>query len=40
MFEKPRDVPPDDLDAVFKAKETTTSAQNIFERCGYAAGLN
>ncbi|HEV8391101.1 MAG TPA: hypothetical protein VGQ35_14720 [Dongiaceae bacterium] len=40
MFEKIRDVPPDELDAMIDEEETKESAQNIMMKCAYQSGLN
>ena len=40
VFEKFRDVPPDELDALIEKDETNKSVENIIKKCGYAAGLN
>ena len=40
MFEKLRNVPPDELDAMLQKTETSKSAENIAKKCGYQAGLN
>ena len=40
MFEKIRDVPPEELEDFLNKKETEKSAENIFKKCGYQSGLN
>lgn len=40
MFDRFREVPPDELDEAIKKVEYSTSAQNIVEKCFYQSGLN
>ena len=40
MFEKFRDVPPGDLDALAGQKETQQSAQAIFRKCANQSGVS
>lgn len=40
LFEKIRDVPPGELDAMIDEEETKESARNIMKKCANQSGLN
>jgi hypothetical protein len=40
MFDRLREVPPDELQAHLEKAATKTSMQDIIKKCGYAAGLD